>query len=258
MTHPRGGTTLQMGPSGDQCYVHQHNQTGVKSGQYLPPVKRNFIYSNFEQMRFTERIEDEQKCKGLWDWKMGKYLYVKGGPEGHFSEFGQRRFNLSGQIAQPFIGSPQRKFFESQRVRSPDDGGFRYEDSKACYERQTGLHFRNPMSMEGAGRLQATDNSGYSTPTFSVREAAARKARSESPGMRCKAFYVDTEKFRESWPWADSITNGGQQVWWRRHYTDRLTNTDFPSWPHPRAGREDGFLTRGSCTCGQNGGMPGF
>lgn len=248
-----------MGPSGDQCYVHQHNQRGVRSGQYLPPVARNFIHSNLEQMRFTERIQDEDKCKGLWQWKMGKYLYVKGGPEGHFSEFGQRRFNLSGQIWQPFIGSEPTSFFESMEVRRANaNGEFRPEDSKACYERQTGLHFRNPMPSENAGRLKATDNSGYSTPTFSVREANARRCRSESPQSRAKSFYLHTDKFSDSWPYTDSLPTGGQHVWWRRHYTDRLTNSDYPSWLHPRAGREEGFLTRGSCTCGQNGGPPGF
>lgn len=264
MTNPRGGTTLQMGSPGDQIYVHQHSQAGVKSGQYLPPVRRDLIVSNMDQMRFMERIQDEDKCKNLWQSKQGKYLYVKGGPEGHFSEFGQRRFNLSGQIKREFVGSKPSTFFESMEARQNRDGKFQFENSKACYERQTGLHFRNPMPSEHAGRLKATDHSGYSTPVFSARGVAARRARSSSPLARSQPFYLDHDRFRESWPYSPEVTWKGQQVWWRRHHTDRLNNSDYPSWEVPRDGRPGGdpgngwFTTRGTVVAGQPGLPPGF
>merc|ERR1719487_1901252 len=98
------------------------------------------------------------------------------------------------------------------------------------------------MPSENAGRLRATDNSNYSTPTFSVREAAARKARSLTPRTKDQPFYLDNDRFRDSWRYNAEIPAKGQHVWWRRHYsTDQLSNTDYPAWEFPRFARSDGF-----------------
>lgn len=216
----------------------------------MPPVPRDPICTNLQSMRFVERNENEVNSKDTWQTVLGQYLYMRGGREGHFSEYGQRAFNLSEQIKRPFPdkSAAADTFFEGMKDRKL--GHMKRESPAECYARQTGLHFRNPLPYETPARLKAVDHSAYATPIFSERSANLR-ARSTSPGGLTMPYYLAHERTLESWGRnADCLRNAGREVWWRRAYSEESRNTDtprmhvdLPSHLRPRFGFASGDLS---------------
>lgn len=179
----------------DESYVRLHNQWGVKTGQYIPPVPRMGVNTTIDLMRFRERIENEEGSALQWHNAFGRWNWTK---VGTLSEYAQRSFNLSGQVHEE---SRHGSFFDSlQRRRHAGPA----EMPEATYTRQTGLHFRRPLACESSFRLHNIDRSTQTTPESaggggSQAGGGSEKRRSAHSSRQAMPYYLRDQRMRNSW-----------------------------------------------------------
>jgi len=103
------------------------------------------------------------------------YGKISVAPNGEYSEFAQRKFNMDLQIKRPgSTESNHSTFFTSMRP-----GPINIRNPRMAFENQTGNYFRRPIPAETGFRLGATDWS----PATSLPTTGRRSSRS-SPSIR--------------------------------------------------------------------------
>lgn len=179
----------------DESYVRLHNQHGVKTGQYMPPVPRGMLNTTIDLMRFRERIENEEGAVAQWHDAFGRWNWTN---TGTLSEYAQRSFNLSSQIHEP---SQHRPFFESLIRRRGKVGSFERssEGPEETYTRQTGLHHRRPLACESSFRLHNVDRSTQTTPESAGGRAASAGKSQAVNHRQSMPYYLRERRFAESW-----------------------------------------------------------
>lgn len=197
---------------GDESYVRLHNQHGVKTGMYIPPVPRGMLNNTMDLMRFRERINNEEGAVAQWHDAFGRWNFTN---TGTLSEYAQRSFNLSGQMHEP---SEHRPFFESLTRRRTAPDRRNHDGPEETYTRQTGLHSRRPLACESSFRLHNIDRSTATTPESAGGRAASADRAIKANHRTSTPYYLREKRFADSWhPFSEpNLRCPGVNAAWRR------------------------------------------